>query len=492
MSQQLPNNPVKPPPYHVNQPVPASGGGAGRGCGCILFGCGSLLLLLIVLCGVGWYITWYTSIPLRMTASTFESSGNVKFDEVSGTISNGFEIGEMQFRESPDQPWSKIKDIKCKYGETGGGFFSSSGAAIEEVSIGSATIYGDFRTGVSGDLYLLDFSSAIEEAWEEITDEMQSNISEFRVDLVKFSNIEFRDEDDNVQFHIQEIKFSGLKIIDDQLENIGDLTVVVDRLALKTEPSTAFGQLPLARRLVGKMEPGFMNQVKQEIPFNIELGLTDDGQMLQEARWFQGELTLVRKDAADPIAITANNFSSADYLDLPEASLVPQAINLSMEATNGRRGKLTAIDSSGSFQLGQTRFDNFRIVEKDQVELFRNQYADRRVNRTDRQFLATGQVDGQTVTALVSVTNKLTLLDVQLFNDAQTPLEQLWARTAYGEDFDKIPESARNMIGRCIRDHRQTSNDSIDADAEAEAEAEAGSDVDAEANSDADGGQAAS
>ncbi len=450
---QMPNTPVKPPPHYVNQPAPTSSG-AGRGCGCVIFGCGSVLLLLIVLCGAGWYMTWYTAMPLKWFASSLESSGDVRVEGVSGTISSGFEVDEFQFRDGSDGRWSKLSELKCKYGSTGG-LFSSSGAAIEEISIGSGVIYGDFDLSTSNDIELLDITAPIEEMWSEISSEVQSDISEFRVDLVKFSNIEFRDDDDNVQFRIDEVRFSGLKIIDNRLEDIGELNIVVDHLKLKTEPSTTFVDSEFSRRLSGQMEAGFLGQVKQNIPFQIELGFSKDGQVLQVATWFDGKLEIARRNSEDLITTTAADFSSADYLDLPEPSIIPQSIQLKFEASSGKRKSIVSIDDQGSFRLGQTDFRNFAVADKELIEQLRKDHSNRRVVRTDRQFIASGTVDGETVTALVSVTNKLTLLDVQLFTTQDIPINQIWARTAYGQDFDQLPETAQNMIDRWTRNHLQ-------------------------------------
>lgn len=450
---QMPNTPVKPPPYYVNQPAPTSSG-AGRGCGCVIFGCGSILLLLIVLCGAGWYMTWYTAMPLKWFASSLESSGDVKVQGVSGTISSGFEVDEFQFRDGSNGRWSKLSDLKCKYGSTGG-FFSSSGAAIEEISIGSGVIYGDFDLSTSNDISLLDITSPIEEMWSEIANEVQADITEFRVDMVRFSNIEFRDQSDNIQFRIDEVRFSGLKIIDNRLEDIGELSIVVDHLNLKTETSTVFADSQFSRRLVGQMETGFLGQVKKNIPFQIELGFSDDGQVLQIATWFDGKLEIARRTATDPVTTTVDDFSSADYLDLPEPSIIPQGIQLKFDASAGQRSSIISIEPEGSFRLGQTEFGKFTVANKAVADELRKNYRDRRIVRTERQFTATGTVDGQTVTALVSVTNKLTLLDVQLFTSPEIPINQLWARTAYGQDFDQLPEPARNMIDRLTRSQLQ-------------------------------------
>ncbi|MEZ6094237.1 MAG: hypothetical protein R3C03_08345 [Pirellulaceae bacterium] len=365
MSQSPFEKPNKPFPGQYAASPSHSGSGTGRACGCFAIGCGSLFLLMILGCGGLYYTMMYTSVPLNWIAGSMQESKNVRIEGLKGNLASGFEVDSYQFRENTsDEQWSELKDLKFKYSGMGR-VFNQDHIEIDEISVGGGTIYTSLGDG-EFELMPLDIGFQID---NEIRDALRDvDISQSRGELtvkrIRAQDLTWIDEDNDLEFQIEEIDYSGLTIRDGEIVDIGELTIKTDNLDLDTFPSEAFDGKNCGRLLKGGiMKPGNSSDILREIPFEFDFHIekrerstfVPNGSTIK-CCWTTKEkraLGLLSFVISSPRSLSASNQSDhAEPCD--DESLcgrqAPQAIE--------------QVESDGSFELGVTRFTDLQMNGK--------------------------------------------------------------------------------------------------------------------------------
>ena len=384
-----------------------------------------MVLLLIGLCGAGYYGLMHSSMPLAWFERAIEESGDVEIEGLEGNISSGAEMKKLRFRDNNiidkatgKSQWSELRDIKAKYKM--GGFFSNE-FSIEEISVGGGTIYADFDidSDSGGDFIFSELQDELSDAGGEFT----SSGGTFQVKLVRIADLAFVDSSSDSEFRIEEIRLEDVLFENNRLARFGELIVNADNIQLRTEESTKYPEADLAKRFVGKIEKGIINSVIADIPFEIEFGFIEGNGIASNVNWFDGKIRFESGRDSAPASYVINDFSPNQFFMPSESGVTPEAIQLEAKYDPKKTRQLMSVESSGSFVLGQTKFSNFLMPEPSD-------------SKPDiRMFLATADVGGTSVTARVYVLSKLPLLGIQLDKVGDWSIADTWSHVVFGQPY---------------------------------------------------------
>ena len=383
------------------------------------------MLLLIGLCGAGYYGLMYSSMPLAWFERALEESGDVEIEGLEGNISSGAVMKKLRFRDNNivdkatgKSQWSKLRDIKAKYKM--GGFFSNE-FSIEEISVGGGTIYADFDmdSDSGGDFVFSELQEELSDAGGEIG----SSGGTFQVKLIRIADLAFVDSSSDSEFRIEEIRLEDVLFENNRLSRFGELIVNADNIQLRTEESTKFPDAELAKRFVGKIEKGIIHSVIADIPFEIEFGFIDGSGIATSVNWFDGKIRFESGRDSGPASYIINDFSPNQFFKPSESGVTPEAIQLEAKYDPKKTRQLMSVESSGSFVLGKTKFSNFLMPESGDTK------------PDIRMFLATADVDGTAVTARVYALSKLPLLGVQLDKAGDWSIVDTWSHVVFGQPY---------------------------------------------------------
>lgn len=401
---------------------------SGSGCGCWAIGCGSIILIMIALCGGGFYTLFYSSAPLKLIERAIEENEDVEIEGLRGNFMSGFTIDELRFKTEGEE-WSNLTNIKFKYKSS---FFQSDRIIIEDISVDGGTIYADFDPNEAQISMDPDFGSEFEEARGEIESELGpealKNIKEIRVDLVRLANVKIINPKTDEVVSLDEIRFDGFHILDGELTDMGDLLVQSSQMNLTTEPSKAYSEIDNSKRYVGTISSQMDRRLIQDMPIDFDIAFDRSGQMVYQAEFFNGALTAVREDKQN--TITFSQFNPAEYWETKKTGIMLSEINLTYETDKGYLPK--SIDSSGSFHLGLTRFSNLKIDETTEKEV--------------TTVIALGEVDGNPVKATISMTRRDPWGRIQLSSSEIESTRDLWAIVVFGKEFSELSEEEKIAV----------------------------------------------
>lgn len=430
---------------------------SGSGCGCWAIGCGSIILLLMVLCGGGFYTMFYSSAPLKFIEAAIEESGEVEIEGLSGNFMSGFTIDELRFKSEGDK-WSSLTNIKFKYKSS---WFRSDRLIIEDISVDGGTIYANFDSSGAELEFDPNFDSGFNEARDEIQNEMGGNFSaikEVRIDLIRIANLKIIDPDTEDTITLDEIKFDGFHFEEGVLTNMGSLLVESSQLEIKTTTSDRLSEYANAKRFTGKLSADMDRRLIKDMPIDVDLAFDDQGEMIYFADAFEGAFVAERKDKVTKF--TLKDLSLADYFKSETSGVMPSKINIKFSAEKGFLPK--SIEKDGSFYLGETQFSKLTLDP----------------NSTEGNATIIGTSESRRGTTMVRVNMRRSSWGrITLSSNTREEPNDLWAQTIFGKEYANLNAGQRMTIDKTILFNTRTVRKS-EPEMEAEKSAE---DVPAEA-----------
>jgi hypothetical protein len=443
--------PGKPQPPHV--PVPVQGGSsAGRFFGCAAIGCGSLVLLLVAFCGIGYWFTFYSSTPLNWIASGIEESGNAKIEGLKGNLTTGVEVEQFQFRESPaDANWSQINGLRVKYRFTGP-FWNKNGIVIDEVSIVSARLYVDLDGEVrfSSDL---DLAALYREVRDEIRDEAAGGDvdfggANFEVKQVLLQSIVLVDRDTGRELKLDELRFDGLKIAKGELVELGNVVLRADLAEIESLPGEAYASTPINRLFRVRLKKEMTDELAADLPLDIDFGYDRVSGPRFDLSVCDGQIRLEPSSDSQPWRLVFDGFQPATFFSAEVTGIMPEDLRLVAERSRKDDHWILGEGEHG-FRLGQT---GFQFDRDDQPS----------GEQDGLRFVAVGEVDGSQVRATLTSTGRLPFVMVELQSDGFNGTEEIWARTVFGRAFGELAEEQKAAVLRTIRRLQPETGNSAD------------------------------
>jgi hypothetical protein len=403
----------------------------GGGCGCWAIGCGSVILLIVLFCGGGFYTVFYSSAPLKLIERAIEDSGEVEIDGLAGNFMSGFTIDELRFKAEGDE-WSNLTNIKFKYKSS---WFNSDRIIIEDISVDGGTIYAKFDPSRNEIALDPEFDAELEEVSEELETEFDgvdfSSIKEVRIDLIRIANLKIVNPETEETIALDEIKYDGFHIEDGELTNLGNLVVDSNQMQIHTSPSKHFAEFESSKRFAGTINASMDRRLTQDLPMEVDMAF-DDGKLMYLVRLFDGQVVADRVDKQSQF--TFNDFSPGDYMAADKMGVMPSHISVSFAAEKGMMPK--TIESDGSFNLGVTRFTNLTLDPNPPIGTAVLQ--------------GTAEVDGQTVIAKVQMKRRTPLNRVSLTSEGIDLPQELWAKTVFDKPFAELDPERQATVSKAI------------------------------------------
>ncbi len=425
------------PPVHV--PV-QSGSSAGRFFGCAAIGCGSMVLLLVGLCGTGYWFTFYSSTPLNWIARGIEKSGNARIEGLKGNMTTGVEVEKLQFRESPEDPqWSEVNGLRVKY-RLLGPFWNRNGLVVDEISVDSARLFVDLEGEVrlSSDLDLSDL-------YEEIRDEIRSEGvsgdvdfggANFEVKQVLLKDIVLVDRETGRELKLDELRFDGMKIVKGELVELGDVVLRADLAEIESLPGEAFGDEPINRLFRIRLKKEMTSELVADLPLGVDFGYGRETGPRVRLSVCNDQIRFEPARKGEPWRMIFDGYEPGEFFNPVETGIMPADLRLVAErGKNDDHWKLG--EGEHGFRLGQTgfRFD-----------------ADGQPDRKDAglRFTATGESNGTTIRATLINTGRSPFVAIELQADDFGGLEEIWAKTVFGRPFAELDETEKAAVTRTI------------------------------------------
>lgn len=320
----------------------------GRKWGCL--GClGVLIAVPLTLMGVGYYVLFHTSVPLKMMVSEdFDINGKpVELRGLSGSISNGFAIEEIVVHDDLEN--TVIEGLTFHYSGLWDSIFNNR-FVIEELSADRSVfiVSDDFFSGsVTED----NEEEQDDRAAAEATDGIKSEFV-FELRELNFRETSFKSADGEIDIKIPLVRLTGLKI-DANDASLAELEVVSDFLDLElvdAEPVEIDGQaLPFQQKVTGIVYPKIHPLIISEIDFSFEFAAVK-GRSATRMSAFNGQM----QNISFPDGTTHtqfDHFSLGKFVD-PTGYIVPERFSFHSSEVK----KIMTV-GPGEFFLGKTRFE---------------------------------------------------------------------------------------------------------------------------------------
>ncbi len=406
---------------------------SGSGCGCWAIGCGSIILLLMVLCGGGFYTIFYSSAPLKLIEAAIEESGEVEIEGLSGNFMSGFTIDELRFQAEGDE-WSSLTNIKFKY-KYKRSWFQANRIIIEDISVDGGTIYANFDPNRAEFEIDPDFDFEFNEARDEIQSEMGdglAGIKEVRIDLIRIANLKIINPETQDTVTLDEIKFDGFHIEDGVMTSMGNLLVKSSQMNIRTTTSDHFSEHANAKRFTGQVNAEMDRRLIQDMPVEVDLAFDDRGNMLYLANFFDGAVVADRKD--DVTEFTLTDFSLGEFFKSEKVGVMPSEINVEFSADKGFLP--TTIGKDGSFSLGQTQFTDLKL--------------DSKAKAGSATIVGISETKRGTIMARVKMSRRSSWGRIALSSNLGAAPDELWARTVFGKPYLELEPQQRELIDQSV------------------------------------------
>jgi hypothetical protein len=257
-------------------------------------------------------------------------------------------------------------------------------------------------------------------------------MGEVRVDQVNIRDLTWIDRKNDLEFQIDEIKYSGLIIQGQRVTNVGDVTIRTDNLDLQSFPSKAFELANTARLLQGEVKPGNNTRILRNIPFEFDFSVGVQKHLLFKSSWFEGQVLLERVDPTGPGKVEFKDYSPAEFIQTVKPQVCPHDVSLKIEVEPGNVRKPMSVEPDGRFVLGVTSFEGVELkaVAADEEAVLVSQ----------------AKVGERVVTATVRLQGEFPMLLILLEDELKTPPQELWSEVVFGKAFDDLTETEQQDV----------------------------------------------
>ena len=407
----------------------------------------TLFFLCVGCCGFGYYAVFYTALPLSYIERILEESGDVEIEGLAGSLTSGFSVKQWRWRDE-DGNWSSMNDVEFRWN----GIYELANEkrfVIEKFTVGSAEIYYQPSDGSTPRARKSDHQDLEDGEDGEMPDRSIRGtppLREFRIDEFRLSNMTFINTDTKIRFGINEISVDSFQMLDEQMTELGDVTIESDFIEFHSEHSGRFRDTPprsVQRKFTGVVRSGIDKRLTKDFKYEVDVCFAKDG-LLFDAALFDGKV----KYSGNPdgeMSVQCKDFSPAEYLTL-ENTILPKNVSGEFQAKNAAKGgdvKLT-VAAESSLQLGETKFtfaaQEFEFPENAEFT---------------SEMTASGTLDGAEVKLHLTVFKDRTELAMILESEAEEDSVDLYAKVFFGKRFEELGDEQKATV-RHMMNQRNT------------------------------------
>lgn len=325
----------------------------GWGClGCLLWAGVGTLILMFAMCGGGYYLIFHTSIPLSQVEAVLEESGEVEIDGLSGSINSGFHVDKIRILGDGER-WSELEQVDFEFNGLTDLIWKQR-LIIDRFTVGGGKVYVQSLTPS-------DAPAAADDDHDDRptptkSEEPSDGLKEFRIDLLKISDLTLVNTVSGVEFKIREISLDGFHYKDEQVQKLGDIVVDADHIEFSTSASQQFPDAPpsaLSRKLVGVVGAEIHEKVFQDIPFQADVLFTQQETEFHAQVW-DGKLKFDVDEKQQRIEF--NDFSYEQLLAWDHGLLPAEVNGVITVRTADKDERICKIAPGATFKLGDLPF----------------------------------------------------------------------------------------------------------------------------------------
>jgi len=305
-----------------------------NGCGgCLLYGLGTIIFLILLVVGGGYYTVMHSSYPLRKIAEAIEQAAPpdapISIQDVSGSFSTGAQIKRLTWKDG------EVENLCITYDN----LFRSLRAKrfiFREISVTKAHISG---------LESLTSNTPSESPEIEDAEDSPTDWDLFQIDKLSLSDIILSNNLTGVSIVIPKFEWTGFKWEKGNTQ-FGTINADTPAFKLVTDDSKTPGFL---KRFTGEIRPGLHASVLKAIPFEIECGPLGKNMPCRLSAFNHAVTVESHADGTGAMKVQGLDLS-AYFKDL-----LQNEIQLDIAFNNPDKESSFEI-KSGSFILGKQRF----------------------------------------------------------------------------------------------------------------------------------------
>jgi hypothetical protein len=338
----------------MNEKMPSPSGDNKVFLGCGAIGCALLVVVPLILLGTAWFILFHTAIPFNWFAKILSNDEQIEIGKISGSISKGFRIEKIKFWETPEEV-SVLEDIRILYPNLLEGL-NKNRIDIEEIGIARAQIFLSTwnQTENADPTFDTDIHTGMDSSQDSDT-ESDGSIEHFRIGKIDINKVEILDPSQNFEFRLEELNCEGFETKQKRV-SMGKLVIHSNLLDFSMSPvDVQDGVKGSNLKIDAKLQPSPAIKVIKGITLTGNLDLTDTENPIGKIESFDGKFHLAFNGKHGDMALSIDNLTLADYLDLD--ILLPN--HLTWDATiqqNNKKAPNRPHSESGSFSFGKTHF----------------------------------------------------------------------------------------------------------------------------------------
>ena len=421
----------------IESPQKTNSGCIPGGCGTL--GCGLLIVIPLLIIGSAWFILFHTPIPFNWFAKLLNKDENIEVGKVSGSLSKGFQIAEIEFSAKPGQV-SLLKDVRILYPDLIKGLRKNE-FNIKEIGVASARMYVDFNSkDGEGSLQINGGGSDSDKDSEDST--LDSDVSSeggslkrFHIGRVDIRNIELLDPKNDFEFQLDECTLDGLEITQKQIQ-MGQLTIRSSVLDFSLSPieTSNTGELSSKVELKASLQPNEALSVINTINLvgSFDFSVKDYPKGTFNA--FDKKLQVELSEGMGQMEFAVKDLTLAEYFDLDV--ILPAEVNWDGLWLNGEDAPSHVETSKGSFIIGETPFT----------------FAEGKTSSTQQMVVATSSDTNGNYTFFIEEQKDKDQprIRLQSKSEPEKPSREILAELNFGKSFDQLDATEKQRVSKTL------------------------------------------
>lgn len=275
---------------------------------------------------------------------------------LSGSPDSGFHLDRIGFKNRQNQ-WSQVEQLTLEFNGLKD-MLENHRFVIDRFAAESGVFY------IDSDQWTSSHESREEAAVEAEENQMpgfngNTPLKEFAIKEFELADLKFINSDTSLEFAIQKISVRDLQFIDQRLARLGDIAVMADHLEFHAEPGTRFSDQPTGvvnRRFFGVLGAEMHEKLLQDIPFDFDYCVLQDGTSMSHLTMFRGGLEF--EQTSSQIVTKWHEFTLTEFLAWDQG-LMPSKVNgewtILLDPKNTQEGRLT-MSADSTIELGNHEF----------------------------------------------------------------------------------------------------------------------------------------